>query len=251
VGIDAGYAAAAIPQGLEERSIYGVIGYRLPTHRDGYFYKREYRYDEKLDVYICPNGQLLNYRTTNREGNRQYHSDADKCANCPVRQKCTQSANLTKVVTRHVWEASRERIDQHRLSRVGKRIYKRRKETGAQLRRRQTTAWPSLCENAWVDSCAATVPVGGHRAEHQEDRSASGQKRQQNARSRAPDSAIDLYRSTAPLLQTARSSKLAQLNPATRNKPHPKDGVRQQSGGRVYSALSPCERTPVAKQIHQ
>ena len=31
-------------------------------------YKREYRYDEKLDVYICPNGQLLNYRTTNREG---------------------------------------------------------------------------------------------------------------------------------------------------------------------------------------
>ena len=33
------------------------------------------------------------------------------------------------MVTRHVWEASRERIDQHRLNRVGKRIYKRRKET--------------------------------------------------------------------------------------------------------------------------
>jgi hypothetical protein len=33
------------------------------------------------------------------------------------------------VVIRHVWEASRERIDQHRLNRVGKRIYKRRKET--------------------------------------------------------------------------------------------------------------------------
>jgi transposase len=129
VGVDAGYAAAAITQGLEERNIYGVIGYRTPTHRDGYFYKREYRYDEKLDVYICPNGQLLNYRTTNREGYRQYHSDPDKCRNCPVRHKCTQSANATKVVTRHVWESSRERMDQHRLSRVGKRIYKRRKET--------------------------------------------------------------------------------------------------------------------------
>jgi hypothetical protein len=46
-----------------------------------------------------------------------------------VRQKCTQSSKSTKVVTRHVWEASRERIDQHRLNRVGKRIYKRRKET--------------------------------------------------------------------------------------------------------------------------
>jgi transposase len=129
VGVDAGYAAAAITQGLEERNIYGVIGYRTPTHRQGYFYKREYRYGEKLDVYLCPNGQLLRYRTTNREGYRQYHSDPDKCRNCPLRQKCTQSANTTKVVTRHVWEASRERIDQHRLNRVGKRIYKRRKET--------------------------------------------------------------------------------------------------------------------------
>lgn len=129
VGVDAGYAAAAITQGLEGRSIYGVIGYRTPTHRDGYFYKREYRYNEKLDVYICPNGQLLTYRTTNREGYRQYHSDPAQCRNCPVRQKCTESANATKVVTRHVWESSRERMDQHRLSRVGKRIYKRRKET--------------------------------------------------------------------------------------------------------------------------
>jgi transposase len=129
VGVDAGYAAAAITHGLEERNIYGVIGYRTPTHRDGYFYKREYRYDEKLDVYICPNGQLLNYRTTNREGYRQYHSDPEQCRNCTARHKCTQSSNATKVVTRHVWEVSRERMDQHRLSRVGTRIYKRRKET--------------------------------------------------------------------------------------------------------------------------
>ena len=128
-GIDAGYATAAVTKGLEERNIYGVIGYRRPTHRDGYFYKREFRYDETLDVYLCPNGQVLNYRTTNREGYRQYHSDAKPRGNCPMRHKGTQSSNATKVVTRHVWESSRERIDQHRLHRVGKRIYKRRKET--------------------------------------------------------------------------------------------------------------------------
>ncbi|HEY1803962.1 MAG TPA: IS1182 family transposase [Terracidiphilus sp.] len=128
-GVDAGYATAAITQGLEQRNIYGVIGYRRGTHRDGYFYKREYRYDEKLDVYICPNGQLLSYRTTNREGYRQYHSDPEQCRNCPLRSKCTESRNHTKVVTRHVWEASKERIDQHRLQKTGKRIYKRRKET--------------------------------------------------------------------------------------------------------------------------
>ena len=128
-GVDAGYATAAVARGLEERHIHGVIGYRTPNHRDGYFYKREYRYNQELDVYICPNGQLLSYRTTNREGYRQYHSDAQQCRNCPVRGKCTESRNHTKVLTRHVWESSKERIDQHRLQRVGKRIYKRRKET--------------------------------------------------------------------------------------------------------------------------
>ena len=128
-GVDAGYATAAVARGLEERNIHGVIGYRTPTHRDGYFYKREYSYNQELDVYICPNGQLLTYRTTNREGYRQYHSDAEQCRNCPARGKCTESRNHTKVLTRHVWEQSKERIDQHRLQRVGKRIYKRRKET--------------------------------------------------------------------------------------------------------------------------
>jgi hypothetical protein len=37
VGVDAGYAAAAITQGLEERNIYGVIGYRTPTPSRGLF----------------------------------------------------------------------------------------------------------------------------------------------------------------------------------------------------------------------
>ena len=128
-GVDAGYATAAVMKGMEERNIYGVIGYRRPTHREGYFHKREFRYDPQIDVYICPNGQLLSYSTTNREGYRQYHSDPKQCSVCPVRGKCTESKNRTKVVTRHVWEQSRERIDKHRLDPIGKRIYKRRKET--------------------------------------------------------------------------------------------------------------------------
>jgi IS5 family transposase len=34
-----------------------------------------------------------------------------------------------KTVTRHVWEDSKERINQHRLTPEGKAIYARRKET--------------------------------------------------------------------------------------------------------------------------
>ena len=129
VGLDAGYATAAIAKGLEERDIYGVIGYRTPNHTAGLFHKRQFRYDEKNDLYVCPNAQLLVYRTTNRQGYRQYHSDASQCHACPLRQQCTLSRNCTKVVTRHVWQGCKERIDAHRLEPHGKRIYKRRKET--------------------------------------------------------------------------------------------------------------------------
>jgi len=129
VGVDAGYATAAICKGLEERDIYGVIGYRTANHAEGLFRKRQFPYDEAKDVYTCPEGQLLIYRTTNREGYRQYHSDAKQCRACPLRGQCTRSRNMTKVITRHVWEASKERTDRHRLEPHGKRIYKRRKET--------------------------------------------------------------------------------------------------------------------------
>lgn len=129
VGLDAGYMSASLCKGLETREIYGVIGYRRPTHRDGYLRKRDFHYDADLDGYRCPNGQLLSYRTTNREGYREYRSDPQVCRNCPVLGQCTHNAQAVKTVTRHVWEASRERIDGHRHTEEGRRIYKRRKET--------------------------------------------------------------------------------------------------------------------------
>lgn len=129
VGLDAGYATTAIAKGLEERGIYGVTGYRRPNCGEGLFAKRKFQYDVERDVYVCPNQQLLVYRTTNREGYRQYHSEAAQCRECPLRAQCTRSRNMVKVVTRHVWQSARDRVDAHRLEPRGKKIYKRRKET--------------------------------------------------------------------------------------------------------------------------
>ena len=128
-GLDAGYFTPAICKGLEERGIYGVIGYRRPNHREGYFHKRDYGYDRERDGYVCPNGQFLPYRTTNRVGYREYASSAGQCASCPMRGRCTQSAAGVKVVTRHVWEDFKEAVGAHRLTDKGKALYKRRKET--------------------------------------------------------------------------------------------------------------------------
>lgn len=129
VGLDAGYMTAPICKGLEDRDVYGVIGYRRPNHIKGRLYKRDYVYDSGQDVYRCPGGQLLSYRTTNREGYREYRSDPNFCRTCQLLGQCTSNAQAVKSVFRHVWEDYKERVDSHRLTQKGKAIYKRRKET--------------------------------------------------------------------------------------------------------------------------
>jgi hypothetical protein len=118
-----------ICKGLEDRNIYGVIGYRRSNHIQGRFYKRDYVYDPILDEYCCPGGQLLIYRTTNREGYREYRSDPKQCRQCPLLGQCTSNAQAIKTVTRHVREEYKEKIDAHSKTPEGRRIYKRRKET--------------------------------------------------------------------------------------------------------------------------
>jgi len=129
VGLDAGYATAGIAKGLEDRDILGVTGYRRPTHRKGYLTKRQYVYQKEQEAYRCPNGQILPYATTDRNGYRHYKSDPVKCKSCPLLAACTANVKHQKTVTRHVWQDARDKADAYRLTDWGKRLYKRRKET--------------------------------------------------------------------------------------------------------------------------
>ena len=129
VGLDAGYFTPWICKGIVERGLYGVMGYRRPSHREGYFHKREYAYDAQTDSYRCPAGQIIVYRGTNRTGYREYASDPGQCRQCPQRARCTQSQNAQKLITRHLWQPFKEQIDANRLTDLGKRLYAPRKET--------------------------------------------------------------------------------------------------------------------------
>lgn len=130
VGLDAGYATAGIAQGLEDRAILGVTGYRNPTPpAAGMMRKSAFQYDPVADVYRCPQGRELPYATTDRNGYRQYKSDPSVCRTCPLLASCTSNAKAERTITRHVWQDARDRADAHRLTQWGKRIYKRRKET--------------------------------------------------------------------------------------------------------------------------
>lgn len=130
VGLDAGYATPGIARGLEKRKIGGVTGYRNPTPpKPGMMRKSAFTYEPEADGYRCPQGQLLAYATTDRTGYRHYRSDPDICRDCPLLASCTTSANATRLITRHVWQDARERNDANRLTRWGKAVYRRRKET--------------------------------------------------------------------------------------------------------------------------
>ena len=128
VALDSGYLTNYICKGLSDRNIFGVIAHRRFHPTQGLFPKWRFKYDQTRNLYICPNNQELTYKTTTREGYREYKSNPSKCANCPFLSQCTRSKNMVKVVTRHVWEEHKEKVRLNRLSKSGKILYKFRKE---------------------------------------------------------------------------------------------------------------------------
>ncbi len=127
--VDAGYKTPAIAKMLLDDGVKPVFPYKRPMTKDGYFKKYEYVYDEYNDCYICPNDQVLTYRTTNREGYREYKSCGETCSNCPYLSKCTANHDHVKTVTRHVWEEYMETCEDIRLTIGMKQLYSHRKET--------------------------------------------------------------------------------------------------------------------------
>lgn len=127
--LDAGYSTPGICKGLIEREIYGAIGYRRNNSKDGIFRKSKFTYDLFREVYICHENKVLEYRTTNRNGYKEYASDCKIYVECPFCKECNGSKNHIKVISRHIWQKYKEAVDRHRLEEKGKLIYKRRKET--------------------------------------------------------------------------------------------------------------------------
>lgn len=129
VGLDAGYFTAPVAECLERREILGIFGYRRPPRTQNAIKKKHFIYNKETDTYLCPNGQELIYKTTSREGYREYHSAPKECELCSMRNDCTQSKTMKKVITRHIYAEAVERANKIRLTPYGKRTYRRRGET--------------------------------------------------------------------------------------------------------------------------
>lgn len=126
---DAGYKTPAIAKLLIDNGQEPIFPYKSPMTKEGFFKKYEYVYDEYYDCYICPNNKILKYSTTNRDGYREYKSCPQECVNCPYLNKCTESKNHVKLVTRHIWEDYIETCEDIRHTIGNKELYEKRKET--------------------------------------------------------------------------------------------------------------------------
>ncbi|EDL64677.1 IS1182 family transposase [Bacillus sp. SG-1] len=129
VAVDAGYKTPHIAKFLMDQDIRPVMPYTRPRTKEGYLKKYDYVYDEHFDCYICPEGQILPYRTTTRDGYKQYASDPLKCKECPLLQKCTQSQNHIKMIHRHLWQDYIDEVEHLRHTDLNKTLYAQRKET--------------------------------------------------------------------------------------------------------------------------
>ena len=126
---DAGYKTPAIAKLLIDDGIKPLLPYKRPMTKKGFFKKSEYAYDEYNDCYVCPNDQVLEYSTTNRDGYREYKSCGKVCESCPYLEQCTLSKNHVKLITRHIWEDYMEECEDIRYTEGMKDLYSHRKET--------------------------------------------------------------------------------------------------------------------------
>ena len=126
---DSAYKTPAIAHLLKGKGMKLLSTYTRPKTKEGFFPKYEYVYDEYYDCVICPNNQILNYSTTNRDGYREYKSCGATCASCPYLAQCTNSKDHVKTVTRHVWADELEEAEENRYTYGIREYYKLRKET--------------------------------------------------------------------------------------------------------------------------
>ena len=129
VVLDAAYTTPAICREIIKNGHTPLMPYKRPMTKKDNFKKYEYAYDEYYDCYICPNNEILEYSTTDKNGYRIYKSKSDTCCNCPYKDQCTKSKNNQKVITRHIWEDYKEQMNENRYTQNWKDNYPLRKET--------------------------------------------------------------------------------------------------------------------------
>jgi transposase len=113
--VDSGYFDGDKIKECEEAGItpYLPVPNWKTAERRGLFGSKCFKYDEERDVHVCPQGEELSFRTTEKRKGKKYKIyRTDACGTCPLRAQCTTSKVGRKLriwVDRHVLDRLRER----------------------------------------------------------------------------------------------------------------------------------------------
>jgi hypothetical protein len=71
------------------------------------FSKHYFMYDFENDQYICPNNEILRFKNQYSDGRKVYYNN--KCKQCKLKDKCSQSQN-TRVISAYQNEQAMQRM---------------------------------------------------------------------------------------------------------------------------------------------
>jgi transposase len=115
---DSGYFNGSQIKACEDQNItvyVAVPNKSKSMTKKGRLTREQYEYDAEQDCYICPQGEKLTRRGKpfNKGGKNhiRYKSDADTCAECPLRKKCLNEKAKLKQIDRWEDEAI---VDRHK-----------------------------------------------------------------------------------------------------------------------------------------
>ena len=116
VALDAGYKTPAIAKEIIDSGKKPIMPYTCPKGqgklKEGQYKKSQYIYNSARDYYVSPEAEVFTYRTTDRNGYRQYRTPGNP-----------------RILTRHIWQDYIDTVNILRLTPDGKEIYRQRKET--------------------------------------------------------------------------------------------------------------------------
>lgn len=103
---------------IKECSDNGITPYVVkPAAKviEGVFSKEKFEYNAEKDIYVCPAGEVLTFRTTDKQRQLKIYK-TDACGGCGLKSQCTKSKG-PREIKRHVHESVMEEMAKRVASR--------------------------------------------------------------------------------------------------------------------------------------
>ncbi len=128
LGADKNYCSGENLRELERKAIQPYIPSQKHPNTLGGIDKKEFRYDEGKDKYICPEGKELKYRYTTKKKAKVYYVGNKECLSCPIKEKCTKGKKV-RHIQHSIFIKEYQRLSKRMNSSEGRQKMKIRKIT--------------------------------------------------------------------------------------------------------------------------